>query len=369
MRTKLFQFFKHVDKIGTDTKFSLSFDMSKLLLEYKTVLGAHVILENNQKMSKEGKKLIRSRTKTEIDYYFELLRIYYVNYKKTKRKFIENNEIFKKDCMKFIKDNGIKVRYPEVSEIGQKGKGCGNTGFGCGKGWDKSFGQNEYIPRFEEYTDDEVDDDEENQDKEEENQDKEEENKDKEEENQDKEGDNQDKEGDNQDKEGIKFEEENQDMKIEDRFAIMLYDHSNKYKERIHKPCDVWRKIYRVISLYTHPDKTNKEILHNLFRKVLRKYECGDNYFMIFIIKILGIDGLLKKQYKNFMKKHKKKYEAYIEELNNRISYFWNARTYYIKCPVYNYTKMNKENKIKLVKICLSNNMLEFKKYSKYVAF
>ena len=66
------------------------------------------------------------------------------------------------------------------------------------------------------------------------------------------------------------------------------------------------------------------------------------------------------------MKKHKKKYEAYIDELNNRISYFWNARMYYVKCPVYNYTKMNEQNKKKIIKFCLTNNMLEFKKYSKY---
>ena len=125
--------------------------------------------------------------------------------------------------------------------------------------------------------------------------------------------------------------------------------------------------MFRVISLYTHPDKTNREILHNLFRKVMRKYESGDNYYLIFIVKILGIDGGLSKKYKNFMKKHKKKYEAYIDELNNRISYLWNARMYYVKCPVYNYAKMNEQNKEKLVKFCLTNNMLEFNKYSKYV--
>ena len=124
--------------------------------------------------------------------------------------------------------------------------------------------------------------------------------------------------------------------------------------------------MFRIISLYTHPDKTNKEILHNLFRKVIRKYESNDNYYLIFIIKILGIDSLLTKKYRNFMKKHKKKYEIYIDELNQRISYLWNARMYYIKCPVYKYDKMNEHNKEKLVKFCLTNNMLEFNKYSKY---
>ena len=69
MKTKLNEFFKKIDKIGIDYKSSVLFDMSKLLLEYDTVLSGHVILEENQKMSTEGKKIIRSRTKSEMDYY------------------------------------------------------------------------------------------------------------------------------------------------------------------------------------------------------------------------------------------------------------------------------------------------------------
>ena len=47
MKTKLNEFFKKIEKIGIDTKSSVLFDMSKLLLEYDTVLGGHVILEEN----------------------------------------------------------------------------------------------------------------------------------------------------------------------------------------------------------------------------------------------------------------------------------------------------------------------------------
>ena len=81
----------------------------------------------------------------------------------------------------------------------------------------------------------------------------------------------------------------------------------------------------------------------------------------------LGVCLIWELDERQVMKKHKKKYEAYIDELNNRISYLWNARMYYVKCPVYNYAKMNEQNKEKLVKFCLTNNMLEFNKYSKYV--
>jgi hypothetical protein len=355
MRTKLSQFFKNIDKIGIDTDSSTMFDMSKLLLEYKTVLGSHVVLEENQKISNEGKKLIRSRTKSELDYYFELLRIYYVNYKNSKKSFLENNVNLKADCMKFIKDHDIKVSYKEGGAGTATATGRGR-GMGGKEPTRAEFGQQEHIPKFEEDTDDESG--------EEENKNKDAKEEEKKEENEEpKDNKNQTK----KQKQKQKQQSQKQNIPEQNRFAIVPYDHTIKYKERIHKASDVWKKMFRVISLYTHPDKTKKEILHNLFRKVLRKYESGDNDYLIFIVKILGIDGALSKKYKNFMKKHKKKYEAYIDELNNRISYLWNARIYYVKCPVYNYAKMNEQNKEKLVKFCLSNNMLEFNKYSKYV--
>ena len=359
MRTKLSRFFKNIDKIGADTNSSTMFDMSKLLLEYETVLGGHVVLEEDQKISNEGKKIIRSRTKSELDYYFELLRIYYVNYKNSKNTFLENNVNLKADCLKFIKDNDIKVSYKEGNGEGGGGRGMGTKGAKGG-----SFDQKEHIPKFEEDTDDENEEEKTKEDEEEEKEDKEDEDESNTEKKQKQE---------HQSKSNSKHKQNNPnnpnnpDNPEQNRFAIIPYDHTIKYKERIRKASDVWKKMFRVISLYTHPDKTKKEILHNLFRKVIRKYESGDNYYLIFIVKILGIDGALSKKYKNFMKKHKKKYEAYMDELNNRISYLWNARMYYVKCPVYNYAKMNEQNKEKLVKFCLTNNMLEFNKYSKYV--
>ena len=365
MRTKLSRFFKNIEKIGIDTRSSVMFDMSKLLLEYETVLGGHVVLEENQKISNEGKKLIRSRTKSELDYYFELLRIYYVNYKNSKNTFLENNVNLKADCMEFIKDNDIKVSYQERKSGSTSGRG---RGMGANGAKGATFGQKEHIPKFEEDTDDENEDGEdkteekEEKTKEDKKEDETQKQKQKQKQNPQSKGKSENKQQNNQNNQN------NPNNPEQNRFAIVPYDHTIKYKERIHKASDVWKKMFRVISLYTHPDKTKKEILHNLFRKVIRKYESGDNYYLIFIVKILGIDGALSKKYKNFMKKHKKKYEAYIYELNNRISYLWNARMYYVKCPVYNYAKMNEQNKEKLVKFCLTNNMLEFNKYSKYVS-
>jgi hypothetical protein len=360
MRTKLSLFFKNINKIGIEQNSSIRFDMSKLLLEYETVLGAHVILEETQKISNEGKKLIRSRTKSELDYYFELLRIYYVNYKNSKKTFRDNNTKLKDDCMTFIKDNDIKILYKNGNTGGGKGVKGGKCGKG-GKGGKGCFGQSEHIPKFEEDTDEENSDEETDKEKKEE----------KKEEKQDDHTEETKEEDEHMKDPNAKqphASAQSQNVLEQNRFAIVPYDLTIKYKERIHRASDVWTKMFRIISLYTHPDKTDKEILHNLFRKVVRHYESGDNYYLIFIIKILGIDGSLTKKYKNFMKKHKKKYEAYIDELNNRISYLWNARMYYVKCPVYNYTKMDEPHKDKLVKFCLTNNMLEFNQYSKYTS-
>ena len=363
MINKLSQFFKKLGKIGLETNSSVMFDMSKLLLEYDTVLGGHVLLEEDQKISNEGKKLIRSRTKSELDYYFELLRIYYVNYKNSKKTFLKNNINLKQDCMKFIKDNDIKVSYSDNRNNQSSGRG---QGMGTGSKRGAAFGQREYIPKFEEDTDDdsnEEEDEQKDEKKDEKFDEKCDEKTDKKKENPSKKQQHIHKHSQQQSQK----QEQPHEMLNKNKFALVLYDHTIKYKERIQKTNDVWKKMFRVISLYTHPDKTNKEVLHNLFRKVMRKYEYGDNYYLIFIIKILGIDGYLSKKYKNFMKKHKKKYESYMDELNQRISYLWNARMYYIKCPVYKYDKMNEYNKNKLVKFCLTNNMLEFNKYSKYI--
>ena len=67
--------------------------------------------------------------------------------------FIENNTVLKEDCMKFIKNNNIKISYRDNVNIGQgkqNGRGMGGVG-------GKSFKniQQEHIPKFEEDTDDE----------------------------------------------------------------------------------------------------------------------------------------------------------------------------------------------------------------------
>jgi hypothetical protein len=107
------RFFSNIRHLDIDL--TISSDISKLLLEYDTVLDKHILLKDNEMVSVAGKKIIENRTSSKIDYYYELLRIYYVNYKKTKDQFKTNNIQLKKDCMKFIKDNNITIVYNDDS--------------------------------------------------------------------------------------------------------------------------------------------------------------------------------------------------------------------------------------------------------------
>ena len=99
MKHKHTQFFKTINKLGiecTNIGDENELDISKLLLEYDTVLPKHILLKDNEKISQHGKELIRKKTNNDIDYYFELLRIYYVNYIKAQEQFDINNKTIKK---------------------------------------------------------------------------------------------------------------------------------------------------------------------------------------------------------------------------------------------------------------------------------
>ena len=120
------------------------------------------------------------------------------------------------------------------------------------------------------------------------------------------------------------------------------------------KENNIWKKYIRYISLYTHPDKTSNEILHYFFEKSHKKYEKEKIYYLIFMLKILEIDNKIPIKYKHL--------KGYKSELNYHVMTFVKKRHYYTKAPVYSYDTMNDMQKEQLIKFCLSNNMVEFKK-------
>ena len=178
-------------------------------------------------VSTEGKNLIDSRTKSKIDYYFELLRIYYVNYKLSKNKFIENNKKLKQDCYKFIKENDIKVTYKENKR-------------------NNTTSQTSNTQRT----------------KQEQEQEQEQEQKTKQEQKTDEQDDQKTDEQEQKTDEQRTNEQEN-------KYALLIINKEPIYKEP--NIIGIWKRIYRVICLYTHPDKTNSDILHFIFKKSRKK--------------------------------------------------------------------------------------------------
>jgi len=338
------QFFKLLHKIPFKYKGNLgvdeNIDISKLLLGFDTVLPHNIIFEDMDGLSQHGKRLIHTKTHNELDYYFELLRIYYVNYKRSKDQFIQNNITFKRDCMQFITDNDITITYNNLSNFSKSGKESTN---GTDSTTDESnnFEEDSDNPETPRNLETESNNDE------------------------------NEKDVKNSESEKVsEFETSNSISNNLEQYAIVPYQTlktNNGFSGTTPKKSSVfWKRLFRLISLYTHPDKTRYNVLHYLFSLVSKKYEEGKNYFMIFIIKLLEIDHKLPKKYRNFEKKNKSRYNGYIKELNEKVEDLWQARLYFVKCPVYNYHKMTDVNKTKLIKICLTKNVLEFKPYRKF---
>jgi hypothetical protein len=347
------RFFSNIRHLDIDL--TISSDISKLLLEYDTVLDKHILLKDNEMVSVAGKKIIENRTSSKIDYYYELLRIYYVNYKKTKDQFKTNNIQLKKDCMKFIKDNNITIVYNDDSS---RDKTTPTNQNKTNPTTDPTTDQD----KTDSTTDPTADQDKQYQSKRDEQSKREQKRQEQAKQKQEK-------------QEQQKVLEIMNDMKQTgnyDKWAIVLYENSNNNKYDNHddinnknkRTAEFWKKIYKIICLFTHPDKTQSPVLHYLFSLALTKYQKGQHYYLIFIMKILEIDKYLSKKYRNLEQKHTKKYVQTVNEFENTLTEFWEKRMYYVKCPVYNYNTMSEINKIKVVKFCLTKNMLEFRKYS-----
>lgn len=297
----------------------------EFLLGLDTVLPKNVVLKDNEELSNNGKKLIKNKTHCELDYYFEILRIYYVNYELAKEQFEINNMKFKNDCLKFIKDNNIPVSYNNPGPSTR-----------CGGGGGKSS-QKTQTNTSSKYS------------KQPKN----------------------DKKHDKKNKPNKSAPTHNSYIKNKEdytKYAIVPYNYTNNIIKNEKKSSMIWKKLFRLISLYTHPDKTDNSLLQYLFGIVSKKYDEGKHYFLIFILKLLEIDHKLPKKYRNFEKKNKSRYNDYIKELDANAAELWNARMYFIRTPVYKYSDLNEDQKLRLVKTCLTKNIMEFKSYEQYTA-
>lgn len=338
------------------------FEITKFILGLDTVFPKQVLFNATENLSPLGKEYLKNNTHCELDYYFELLRVYYVNYRKAREHFEKNNVQFRQDCLDYIKNNNISVSYGGCEyEVKTNGKSTYFSKKSDSKNpsVDKSMGKKSNSGENDSKAKSEFRNHFENASSKKDSKSAEQNS-----------GDDSDFEND--------FENISSKNKISTaesyregygKYAIIPYNNNNNDDfEIISKTTRTslfWKKLYRLISLYTHPDKTSNTKLHELFGLVSKKYEEGKYYFMIFVAKLLEIDQKLPKKYRNFEKKDKSRYKGYIQELDNKVNDLWKARLYFINCPVYKYDEMDSMNKEKLVKICLSRNMIEFKSYKK----
>lgn len=328
------------------------FEISKFILELNTVFPKQVLFNVTEDLSPIGKEYLKNNTHCELDYYFELLRIYYVNYRKAKEHFKQNNTQFKQDCLNYIKDNNISVSYGDCEyEVKTNGnssyfsKKPGSESPSVNKSMGKNANSGENDSETESKSETEFRNDFENESSKK-----------------------------NSDFENTSSKKQNEyGESYRDgygKYAIIPYNNNDLELDfeiipKNSRTSMFWKRLYRLISLYTHPDKTSNTKLHELFGLVSKKYEEGKYYFMIFIAKLLEIDHKLPKKYRNFEKKDKSRYKGYIQELDSKVDDLWRARLYFVKCPVYKYDIMSEVNKKKLVKVCLSRNMIQFNSYRK----
>jgi hypothetical protein len=333
--------------------------VDELLKEFITIFPKNILFKDiPQKVTAEGKAAIKKNTTSTFDYYFELLRIYYVNYKKAKRQFTKNNFALKKDCLKFIRDNNIKVTMPEKGEMGgaagstekkedntseptfeeaqQQQQEKKQTSSESQENTTENTTESKYIvsnlyPNFwkellqkiKEYLENQT------QIKKDKN-----------------------KEGKEEDKQATNYKS----MLIKDIPVTTIQEFfkeafQSKSTRRYEYYKNFFKRLVKKIAVYTHPDKTSHIVLQYFFLKSRKKYEKKQMYYLVFLIKLLEIK--LPAKYTRLHSINKEFLESFITE-------FLKKRNYFVQCPVFNYHKMNPINQKRLVKYCLTNNKLEF---------
>ena len=109
-----------------------------------------------------------------------------------------------------------------------------------------------------------------------------------------------------------------------------------------------FKKIYKRISLYTHPDKTTNKFLNYLFIESKNSLENKNYFILILISSILGIKKL---------KLHKKEKDL----LNKDIQKIINYRKQFIQNIVYLYDELSEQQRLQVVRNCIRNNCIDVK--------
>ena len=292
------------------------FNIEQTLLKLSTTFNKITYFSNNiSSLSQEYDYNMKQQSKNTFMYYFNKIRIYYLNHKRSNRQLKTNISNFKKDVMKHIQSN--KSKHSKQSEKTNKSPNDSNLRFGRSFTYTYNIQNSNLTPyqsfikdleyKINNYQNQQFQKNLENLDN---------------------------------------LENSSNPLLIDNqtnRTFLKNYIQKNKTnKESIYKSRKLFKKLYRKISVKTHPDKIKKyskekqEFYTYLFLKSKRAYKEHIYYILILIAVILNITT----------------YKLHWPDkcmLDMEIENIVKSRIENIRHKLFNYDTMNEESKNKII--------------------
>jgi len=272
-------------------------NITDVLFLFETKYNKIIFMENSVIIDNKTDREIQLNSKNNYLYYFNKIRIYYLNYIKSKKIFIDNNNLLKKDVLSFIKTNNIGTT--EIKQPKSKINNIGRTRTSINL-------DSKNKSKFEDISE-------------------------------------------NRNKSQNSNSQNSNSGKKSKSFFEKFINNFDKIVNKIHfVENKFFRKLCKRISIYTHPDKTNDKFLNYLFLESRKSLENNHYFLLILISVILGIT-------------HFKLHNNEKTLLNKDIDKMINYRRQFIKNIVFNYDKLNKKQKNNVVINCIKNNIFNVK--------
>ena len=238
---------------------------------------------------------LKTQSKNDIEYYFTLFRILTINLHNSKQQFEHNNSMLKKDSMNFIEKNNIKYKIKNPQSQPPINKTTKDTQKNT-----KTKTSKKESPKKSK------------------------------------------KESPKKDTHKKETKENpTKPPNIEDTELTISPKSINSY----------FKKLYLIISKYTHPDKTKKKLFHYLSELSLEKLKEEEYYYLILIFYILDL-----KRYTRLCTIKQKEKNLLNSFINNLI----HTKNKYIQSPVYNYKEYNDFKKKQCMCMCLNKGRFNF---------
>jgi len=271
------------------------------LLLYETQYNKIIYMKNSLTISEFDNKDMYSKSENAYMYYFNKIRIYYLNYIKSKERFIKNNAQLRTDTLEFIKTHNLEVeknKQQAYKNNKERHIGMTNTAF------TKKINENAQAKKKMADLDADA-------------------------------------------KTKPKQKPKKRSTPSSHKPAPSFFSKLKNFVKNIvgRKENNFFKKVFKRISVKTHPDKTPLPYLNFLFIESKKALEVR-NYFILVLIS--GIIGL--KQFKLCAMEK--------QLLNRNIQDLIDYRKQFVKNIVYIYDELPKNKKQQIIINCIKNNCL-----------